>query len=109
MLSTYDITKLTNVKNITDTALTRTKRHLLVHSYVTVWLAPCNTDRNEPLCTRNYTHPVRRLEQPVYGSQLVDERQRDAESVQWRPRWIREVGSVRERIDVVQILNPARQ
>lgn len=50
-----------------------------------------------------------RLEQPVYGSQLVDERQCDAESVQRWPRRIREVGSVRERIDVVQILNPACQ
>lgn len=52
---------------------------------------------------------MRRLQQAVYGRQLVDERQGDAERVLWRARRIRKVGRVRERVDVVQVLHPACQ
>lgn len=55
------------------------------------------------------TYPVRRLQQPVHRCQLVDQRQIDVESVQGRPRWIRKISAIRERIHVVQILDPARQ
>jgi hypothetical protein len=50
------------------------------------------------------THPVWRLEEPVDGRQLVDEGQGDAEGVLGRPGGVREVGGVREGVDVVQIL-----
>lgn len=45
----------------------------------------------------------------MHRRQLVDERQVDAEGVQGRPRRFREVGAVRERVHVVQVLHPARQ
>ena len=43
------------------------------------------------------------------GGQLVDERQRHAEGMQRGPGRIREVGGVGEWVDVVQILDAARE
>lgn len=60
-------------------------------------------------CVQNATHPVRRLEQSVNGRQLVDEGQRHGKGMQGRPRRLGEVGRVRERVYVVQVLDSASQ
>lgn len=77
---------------------------------ITTWsFFLCFSGRPMSLCRNIQTHPVWRLEQPVNGGKLVDERQVHTERVQGRPRGIREIRAVRERIHVVQVLDPARQ
>jgi hypothetical protein len=57
--------------------------------------------------TWNLTHPVRCPQQSVYCGQLVDERKRGTESVNWRSRWLGKVGCVREWVNIIEILHPA--
>lgn len=52
---------------------------------------------------------MRRLQQPMHGSQLIDQRQINAKSVQGRPGRIRKIRTVRKRVHIVQKLHSTRQ